>query len=95
MFQARPLSPATWRDLEELFGLPGGSIVRGCWYPSSRRSTTTVPRLRSPRAAAMLSCGPARALEETAHLLRVPAKCLFLNLSRRARHRVMRVIMAQ
>jgi GNAT superfamily N-acetyltransferase len=30
-FQARPLSPATWRDLEELFGLPGGSIVRGCW----------------------------------------------------------------
>ena len=31
MFQARPLSPATWGDLEELFGLPGGSIVRGCW----------------------------------------------------------------
>jgi GNAT superfamily N-acetyltransferase len=31
MFQARPLTPATWRDLEELFGLPGGSIVRGCW----------------------------------------------------------------
>ena len=27
----RPLTPATWRDLEELFGLPGGSIVRGCW----------------------------------------------------------------
>jgi hypothetical protein len=21
----------TWADLEELFGLPGGSIVRGCW----------------------------------------------------------------
>jgi hypothetical protein len=31
MFQARPLPAATWRDLEELFGLPGGSIVRGCW----------------------------------------------------------------
>lgn len=30
-FQARPLTPATWPDLEELFGLPGGSIVRGCW----------------------------------------------------------------
>jgi len=30
-FQARPLTPATWPDLEHLFGLPGGSIVRGCW----------------------------------------------------------------
>jgi GNAT superfamily N-acetyltransferase len=30
-FRARPLTPATWPDLEELFGLPGGSIVRGCW----------------------------------------------------------------
>jgi GNAT superfamily N-acetyltransferase len=30
-FQARPLTSATWPDLEELFGLPGGSIVRGCW----------------------------------------------------------------
>ena len=30
-FQTRPLTPATWPDLEELFGLPGGSIVRGCW----------------------------------------------------------------
>jgi GNAT superfamily N-acetyltransferase len=31
MFQARPLTPDTWPDLEQLFGLPGGSIVRGCW----------------------------------------------------------------
>ncbi len=30
-FEARPLTPQTWADLEELFGLPGGSIVRGCW----------------------------------------------------------------
>src|SRR6478672_7125444 len=30
-FEARPLTPETWADLEELFGLPGGSIVRGCW----------------------------------------------------------------
>jgi hypothetical protein len=30
-FQARPLTAATWPDLERLFGLPGGSIVRGCW----------------------------------------------------------------
>ncbi|HET7398952.1 MAG TPA: GNAT family N-acetyltransferase, partial [Intrasporangium sp.] len=30
-FEVRPLTPATWADLEALFGLPGGSIVRGCW----------------------------------------------------------------
>ena len=30
-FDARPLTPRTWADLEQLFGLPGGSIVRGCW----------------------------------------------------------------
>lgn len=30
-FTARPLTPATWADLEELFDLPGGAIVRGCW----------------------------------------------------------------
>lgn len=37
-FLARPLTPATWPDLEELFGLPGGSIVRGCWCMFYRRS---------------------------------------------------------
>ena len=31
MFEVRPLTDQTWADLEELFGLPGGSIVRGCW----------------------------------------------------------------
>jgi hypothetical protein len=31
MFEVRPLTNQTWADLEELFGLPGGSIVRGCW----------------------------------------------------------------
>ena len=31
MFEVRPLTEQTWSDLEELFGLPGGSIVRGCW----------------------------------------------------------------
>ena len=30
-FEIRPLSAETWADLEELFGAPGGSIVRGCW----------------------------------------------------------------
>jgi hypothetical protein len=28
-FQARPLVPERWAELEELFSLPGGSIVRG------------------------------------------------------------------
>ena len=31
MFEVRPLTNQTWADLEELFSLPGGSIVRGCW----------------------------------------------------------------
>ena len=31
MFEVRPLTKQTWADLEELFGLRGGSIVRGCW----------------------------------------------------------------
>jgi len=31
MFEVRALTDQTWTDLEELFGLPGGSIVRGCW----------------------------------------------------------------
>ncbi len=37
-FAARPLTPETWPDLERLFGLPGGSIVRGCWCMYYRRS---------------------------------------------------------
>jgi GNAT superfamily N-acetyltransferase len=37
-FQARPLTPATWPDLEELFGLPGGSIVRNCWCMYFRKT---------------------------------------------------------
>ena len=39
-FEARPLTPETWADLEELFGLPGGSIVRGCWCMYYRRTGT-------------------------------------------------------
>jgi hypothetical protein len=30
-FQALPLTPATWSDVEQLASLPGGSIMRGCW----------------------------------------------------------------
>lgn len=37
-FEARPLTPDTWSDLEDLFALPGGSIVRGCWCMFYRRS---------------------------------------------------------
>jgi GNAT superfamily N-acetyltransferase len=37
-FRALPLTPATWPDLEELFGLPGGSIVRGCWCMYYRKT---------------------------------------------------------
>lgn len=37
-FETRPLTPGTWADLEELFALPGGSIVRGCWCMFYRRS---------------------------------------------------------
>jgi GNAT superfamily N-acetyltransferase len=39
-FESRPLTPATWGDLEALFGLPGGSIVRGCWCMYYRRTGT-------------------------------------------------------
>ena len=38
-FVTAPLTPQTWPDLDTLFGLPGGSIVRGCWcmfYPADR-----------------------------------------------------------
>jgi hypothetical protein len=38
MFQARPLTLATWSDLELLFDLPGGSIVRSCWCMYFRTS---------------------------------------------------------
>ncbi|HKN43647.1 MAG TPA: hypothetical protein VJW23_06960, partial [Propionibacteriaceae bacterium] len=31
MFEVRPLTDQTWADLEDLFDLPGGAIVRGCW----------------------------------------------------------------
>jgi GNAT superfamily N-acetyltransferase len=42
-FRARPLTPATWPDLEQLFSLPGGSIVRGCWCMFYRRTGAGPP----------------------------------------------------
>jgi GNAT superfamily N-acetyltransferase len=44
-FQTRPLTAATWPDLEELFGLPGGSIVRGCWCMHYRKTGAPPSRL--------------------------------------------------
>jgi GNAT superfamily N-acetyltransferase len=37
-FRAQPLTADTWPDLEDLFGLPGGSIVRGCYCMFYRRT---------------------------------------------------------
>jgi GNAT superfamily N-acetyltransferase len=37
-FVVRPLTPQTWADLEALFALPGGSIVRGCWCMFYRKT---------------------------------------------------------
>jgi GNAT superfamily N-acetyltransferase len=37
-FTAAALTHETWADLEQLFGRPGGSIVRGCWCTYYRRS---------------------------------------------------------
>lgn len=37
-FESRPLTPQTWADLEALFAMPGGSIVRGCWCMYYRKT---------------------------------------------------------
>jgi GNAT superfamily N-acetyltransferase len=49
-FNWRPLTPENWADLEALFGLPGGSIVRGCWCMAYRR-TGKPPGLGGPPGA--------------------------------------------
>jgi GNAT superfamily N-acetyltransferase len=46
-FSTWPLTPGNWADLERLFGLPGGSIVRGCWCMAYRR-TGKPPGLGGP-----------------------------------------------
>lgn len=50
-FGSRPLTPDTWADLETLFGLPGGSIVRGCWCMFYRRSGKGQPSDPPPKQA--------------------------------------------
>jgi GNAT superfamily N-acetyltransferase len=37
-FEVHPLTKDRWDDLVELFGRPGGSIVRGCWCMYYRKS---------------------------------------------------------
>jgi GNAT superfamily N-acetyltransferase len=49
-FRTRPLTPATWQDLEELFDLPGGSIVRGCWCMYYRHTGRAVPGVDNKQA---------------------------------------------
>jgi len=50
MFEVRPLTEETWADLEELFGLPGGSIVRGCGCMFYRKAgQVSVSRASGPR----------------------------------------------
>ena len=51
-FTARPLTPASWADLEALFALPGGSIVRGCWCMHYRK-TGTAPSTSAQNKAAL------------------------------------------
>ncbi len=36
----QPLTPKRWKDLVELFGRPGGSVVRGCWCMYYRKTGT-------------------------------------------------------
>ena len=43
-FTAAVLTAETWPDLEQLFGRPGGSIVRGCWCMHYRTSGGAGPR---------------------------------------------------
>lgn len=50
-FGTRPLTPATWPDLEQLFSLPGGSIVRGCWCVFYRKSGDWAKGVPDRRAA--------------------------------------------
>jgi GNAT superfamily N-acetyltransferase len=40
-FDAAPLTDTNFGDLEDLFGRPGGSIVRGCWCMFYRRTGQT------------------------------------------------------
>jgi len=49
-FTTRALTAENWADLEYLFGLPGGSIVRGCWCMFYRRTGRPPEAAISPAA---------------------------------------------
>jgi len=36
--EVHPLTKDRWKDLVELFGRPGASIVRGCWCMYYRKT---------------------------------------------------------
>ena len=61
-FSVQPLDKDTWPDLEELFGRPGGSIVRGCWcmyYRRTGRGISTAARNKAELYALATSpCTP-------------------------------------
>jgi hypothetical protein len=70
-FVARPLTPARGADLEELFGLPGGSVGRGRWCMAYRRSG------RAFSAFAEFRADNKRAMDELAGVQhRLPAAAL-------------------
>jgi hypothetical protein len=46
-----PLTRERWPDLVELFGRPGGSIVRGCWCMYYRKSGSGAGDARRNRSA--------------------------------------------
>lgn len=56
-FSTRPLTPDAWADLEALFALPGGSIVRGCWCMFYRRSGKLPPGAENKSAMCELVQG--------------------------------------
>jgi GNAT superfamily N-acetyltransferase len=57
-FTAQPLRGDNWSDLEELFGRPGGSIVRGCWCMYYRRSGGIGDVARNKSELRRLAGGP-------------------------------------
>ncbi len=62
MFEVRPLTDQTWADLEDLFDLPGGAIVRGCWCVSLLAGAVDYAREHGVR---MLEAYPVDKLERS------------------------------
>ena len=58
MFEVRPLTNQTWADLEALFELRGGSIVRGCWCGDAAQGQALIDEWRAWRTPAVDMFGP-------------------------------------